>query len=119
MAAIAAGRLASLDVTSLSQDDRAQYAKHAAYWGNQNVAYFYALYLEQGQGALRDLLSAYAWYNVTAAYADGGRSKVAQEAITRLDSELPIQTRLEAQSLSRTLQAEIRSRQDCKYMVDN
>jgi hypothetical protein len=116
-AAMAAGELASL--SNISPDERTEYAKLAAYWGNQNGTYFYALYLERGEGTLRDLVSAYAWYNVTAAYAGGARSGAAQEALGRLDSVLPVQTRIEAQSLSKAIQADIKSRQGCKYMVGN
>ncbi len=115
-AAMAAGLLASMD--TVPQDERAKFAKQAAYWGNQDGTFFYAKFLEQGQGALRDLISAYAWYNVTVSFAEGKRSKSAQEMIARLDLELPMQARLQAQALSKNLDDEIQGRKDCKYMVN-
>lgn len=116
-AAMAAGELARIEETSMA--DRFKFAKVAALWGNQNGTFYYATFLEQGRGGLIDIISAYAWYNITAAHSGGIRASSAREKLSKLEALLPIQSRLEAQSLSKKLHDEIANRKECKILADS
>ena len=114
-AALSSGRLISSP--HVQQNEKAIYARLAARWGNQEGTYNYAVFLEKGEGVLRDVVSAYAWYNITAAHAEGSRAKEAKEALERLDSILPMQVRIQAQALSKELLQKRDANKECKYLV--